>query len=242
MLVQKFPKNFAGRDFAVGDIHGFFSRLRQALDAINFDPLVDRLFSVGDLVDRGPECLDVLAFLDQPWFHAVCGNHEDYACRYETVDEINWLRNGGAWFMDLPQSQQAEISARLKALPICMEIEAQPGTIGIVHADVAFNDWNKTLMNLGNRTVRDFCLWSRRRVHSGDDTWVTGIRAVVVGHNALKKACVLGNVYHIDTAGWRPDENGYFTLLNLNTLEACPPIEEHISGLIEGNTTEKQKL
>jgi serine/threonine protein phosphatase 1 len=225
MLVQRFQKNLVGRDFAVGDIHGHFSRLREALDHIHFDTTVDRLFSVGDLIDRGPESAQVIAFLDQPWFHAVCGNHEDYACRYETVDEIAWLRNGGSWFMDLSPPQQAAISARLKALPICIEVETQPGNIGIVHADVAFNDWNKTLMNLGSRTVRDFCLWSRSRVQSSDDTWVDGVRAVVVGHNALKKALVLGNVYHIDTTGWRPDQKGYFTLLDLNTLQAYPPLE-----------------
>jgi serine/threonine protein phosphatase 1 len=223
--VQRFQKNLVGRDFAVGDIHGHFSRLREALDHIDFDATVDRLFSVGDLIDRGPESAQVMAFLDQPWFHAVCGNHEDYACRYETVDELAWLRNGGSWFMDLPPPQQAVISARLKALPICIEVEAQPGNIGIVHADVAFNDWNKTLMNLGSRTVRDFCLWSRSRVQNSDDTWVDGVRAVVVGHNALKKALVLGNVYHIDTTGWRPDQKGYFTLLDLNTLHAYPPLE-----------------
>src|SRR5688500_2230778 len=139
MLVQRFPKNLTGRDFAVGDIHGHFSRLWEALANINFDTEVDRLFSVGDLLDRGPECTQVLAFLDRPWFHAVCGNHDDSACRYETVDESNWLRNGGSWFMDLPRVQQAEISERMQALSIGMEIEAQPGNIGIVHADVAFN-------------------------------------------------------------------------------------------------------
>jgi serine/threonine protein phosphatase 1 len=241
MLVQKFSKNLLGSDFAVGDIHGHFSRLRQALDNINFDPKVDRLFSVGDLVDRGPECTEALAFLDQPWFHAVCGNHEDYACRYETVDEITWLRNGGAWFMDLPATQQAEISAKLQALPICIEVEAQPGNIGIIHADVAFNDWNKTLMNLGSHRVRDFCLWSRRRVQSGDDTPVAGVRAVVVGHTALKTALVLGNVYHIDTGGWRPDENGYFTLLNLNTLQIWPPLENDNRGPGTRDITESEK-
>jgi serine/threonine protein phosphatase 1 len=31
----------------------------------------------------------------------------------------------------------------------------------------------------------------------------------------------LGNVIHIDTGGWRPDR-GYFTLLDLETLETIP--------------------
>lgn len=47
--------NRRGRDIAVGDVHGHFQRLQQALDAVGFDPAIDRLFSVGDLVDRGPD-------------------------------------------------------------------------------------------------------------------------------------------------------------------------------------------
>ncbi|MBZ0074391.1 metallophosphoesterase [Bordetella hinzii] len=31
---------------------------------------------MGDLVDRGPESADVLKWLERPWFHAICGNHD----------------------------------------------------------------------------------------------------------------------------------------------------------------------
>ena len=236
MLVQRFSRNMRGRDFAVGDIHGYFTHLQKALDNIGFNPAVDRLFSVGDLIDRGPECTSALDFLDQPWFHAVRGNHEDYVCRFETVDEINWLRNGGSWFMDLPEAQQVGIASRMNELPLCIEVETALGTVGIVHADIPFNDWPRTIANLESRRVRDFCMWSRKRLEHMDDSWITGARAVVVGHNALKKALVLGNVYHIDTTGWRPDEGGYFTLLDLNTLEAHPALEKR-----RGNTNDEGK-
>ncbi len=46
-------------------------------------------------------------------------------------------------------------------------------------------------------------------------------RALVVGHSPIPVPVRLGNVIHIDTAGWRPAE-GYFTLLNLETLEPVP--------------------
>ena len=62
----RIPRNVSGRDFAVGDVHGHFSRLRQSLDRLGFDPALDRLFSVGDLVDRGPENEQVLDWLRQP--------------------------------------------------------------------------------------------------------------------------------------------------------------------------------
>src|SRR3546814_9235683 len=82
------PANPAGRDVAVGDIHGHFSRLRQALDEFGFDPAHDRLFSVGDLVDRGHESESFMQWLDQPWFYTVQGNHEDYAIRHVRTGQV----------------------------------------------------------------------------------------------------------------------------------------------------------
>lgn len=38
-----------------GDIRGCFNRLQAGLELLGFDPDKDRLFSVGDLVDWGPE-------------------------------------------------------------------------------------------------------------------------------------------------------------------------------------------
>lgn len=63
--VKRFAANTAGRDIAVGDIHGHLTRLVHALAEIKFDESVDRLFSVGDLVDRGPECEDVINVVEQ---------------------------------------------------------------------------------------------------------------------------------------------------------------------------------
>ena len=70
-LIRRFSPNRLGRDLAVGDIHGYFALLQQALDSIDFDPERDRLFSVGDLTDRGPECAKALDWLARPWFHPV---------------------------------------------------------------------------------------------------------------------------------------------------------------------------
>ena len=69
--MPRFEQNTAGRDFAVGDIHGCFTELQRGLDAIGFDASADRLFSVGDPVDRGPESHHALRWLDRPWFHAI---------------------------------------------------------------------------------------------------------------------------------------------------------------------------
>lgn len=233
--VKRFATNTAGRDFAVGDIHGHFSRLQAALDAAGFDPAADRLFSVGDLVDRGPECEDVIKWLNKPWFHPVRGNHDDYVCRFDTCDIGNWMYNGGTWFVGLPLTEQQNYQAMFKDLPIAIQVETPQGLIGIVHADCPFSSWDELRAELESpesnkrlKLVQNTCMWSRSRVEQADKSTVSGLRALVVGHTPMQAPAVLGNVYHIDTAGWMPDR-GHFTLLNLQTLETIPATRPALS-------------
>jgi serine/threonine protein phosphatase 1 len=229
--IKRFSANIAGRDFAVGDIHGHFSFLQAALDAVGFDPAVDRLFSVGDLVDRGPECRDVLDWLAKPWFHAVRGNHDDYVVRFDTCDVENWIYNGGSWFAGLSLFEQKEFAVQFAELPIAIEVETPSGLIGIVHADCPFSAWEQLRQELETpesnkrlKLVHNTCMWSRSRIEHGETHGVEGVRALVVGHTPVRAPALLGNVIHIDTRGWRPDDGGYFTLLNLATLETIPPM------------------
>jgi serine/threonine protein phosphatase 1 len=226
--VKRFAGNVAGRDFAVGDIHGYFTRLQAALDATGFDPSLDRLFSVGDLIDRGPECRDVLDWLDKPWFHPVRGNHDDYVVHFDTCDVDSWIYNGGSWFAGLSLIEQQQFATQFAELPIAIEIETAQGLIGIVHADCPFPSWKDLLTELETpesnehlTQVQNRCMWSRRRIDELEAHGVDGLRALVVGHTPLQVPVRLGNVIHIDTAGWKPDR-GYFTLLNLQTLETTP--------------------
>jgi serine/threonine protein phosphatase 1 len=221
----RLARNVMGRDFVVGDIHGHFSRLRQALAARGFDGRRDRLISVGDLIDRGPECEQVLEWLAYPWFHAVAGNHEDYAIRHlrtGRVDAANWTLNGGGWFLALAPGRQREISQALARLPIAIEIQMAQGTVGVVHADCPVRDWRRLEAALAGRYKQTSarCQWSRERLRQSDASGVAGVTAVVVGHTPLDRPVRLGNVFHIDTAGWR--EEGFFTLLALDELETWP--------------------
>jgi bis(5'-nucleosyl)-tetraphosphatase (symmetrical) len=64
--------------YVVGDIQGCYDPLRRLLDKLNFDPTRDRLWCVGDMVNRGPQSLETLRFLKSldSAFTGVLGNHD----------------------------------------------------------------------------------------------------------------------------------------------------------------------
>jgi serine/threonine protein phosphatase 1 len=176
-----FEKNTKGRDFIVGDIHANIKRLRTALESVDFDESQDRLFSIGDLIDRGSNNLTILKMLyEKPWFYAIRGNHEQMLIdRFElprispglaqakTRFDAEYLHqhNGGRWFDNLRSSlAKQRIYQNLSALPYAITLETEYGDIGLVHAEVPeiCNSWEGFLERLeDDKRVRHECIWNR---------------------------------------------------------------------------------
>ena len=64
--------------WVVGDVQGCFSTFRRLLDRLEFRPGSDRLWFVGDLVNRGPDSLGMLRWAYRHRESVVCvlGNHD----------------------------------------------------------------------------------------------------------------------------------------------------------------------
>ncbi|RMG56006.1 MAG: phosphoprotein phosphatase [Gammaproteobacteria bacterium] len=235
--VQHFPENPDGRDFAVGDIHGMFSSLDALLDEVDFDPDRDRLFSVGDLIDRGPESHRALDFLEQPWFHAIQGNHERLMLDavHPEGDMQTWVNiNGGEWWLDVDEDLRNRFVHVIRELPIAIDIHVGDRRVGIIHADVAQGmSWDEFLQALEeDPEAVNYAVWSRTRLRmaeiSGDAPPVEGVDLLICGHTPLKNAVQVANIYYLDTAAAYASS---YEDAKLTMMEFSPGFElyEHIT-------------
>ncbi|WP_277810632.1 metallophosphoesterase [Chromohalobacter canadensis] len=212
-MIQRHGPNEHGRDFIVGDIHGQLALLNDRLSAVDFDRQRDRLFSVGDLIDRGADSLQCLSLALEPWFYAVRGNHEMLAHDALLGEERGslktrdaWMINGGTWALEAGLAEaQMMLQQALPCMPYAREIAVAGKRLGIVHAEPPA-DWRDVV------TPSQDLLWGRTRIRRGNETPVSGIDAVVVGHTIVERPLWLGNVHYIDT--------GAFTTGRLTLIEA----------------------
>jgi bis(5'-nucleosyl)-tetraphosphatase (symmetrical) len=116
--------------YAIGDVQGCFDELQALLERAGFNRQHDRLWFVGDLVNRGPKSLEVLRFVKSLGDRAitVLGNHDLHLV---TQHEGFERRRKDDTFIDVLEAPDAkELVDWLRARPM-MHVE---GNWAMVHA------------------------------------------------------------------------------------------------------------
>lgn len=172
--------NLTGRDFVVGDLHGQLAMLQRLLRAVGFDRQFDRLFCLGDLIDRGPDSERLLQlFHEEEALYCIRGNHEELllASRFNPVYRSVWERNGGDWADDLSEARLAELAEMVEQMPLVIELDLGDGRrVGMVHAEVPPGmDWESVKrvqpgpadkVDDRDSNLESSLLWGRRRVNA----------------------------------------------------------------------------
>jgi len=191
-----------GKWYVVGDIHGQYDLLMEQLDEIGFDFDTDKLFSVGDLVDRGPKSWECLMLTYETWFDAVLGNHE--AMMYDAIAsglKHLWWQNGGSWWDTeghaISLCDRSEAISIICDMPNYLTLNLKDGSsVGIIHASANGRQWPPKQTSIdpwGDPTI-----WCRKFLH-GTVPKVSGVDLVIVGHNPTDKPKLENNTLHIDT-------------------------------------------
>jgi bis(5'-nucleosyl)-tetraphosphatase (symmetrical) len=121
--------------WVVGDIHGCALELGDLLDEIQFDPGRDELWSVGDLVNTGPDSLGVLRIFRDAGGRSVIGNHDIYALLARAGRTARRKDHLDGLFA----SEECDaLLARLRSFPamIHLERELAPSGVWLVHAGI----------------------------------------------------------------------------------------------------------
>ncbi len=192
-----------GQLFVVGDLHGCYDQLMQKLEQVKFDFQSDVLIAVGDMVDRGVDSLKCLNLLDEPWFKAILGNHEEMCLLSHVEPSMANLhaQHGGKWFYQLSIEQQEQIIERLQQVPLLLEVHYQNKKYGFVHADIDVNDWEKFKGAVQSKS-REFALWGRGRMKNRrflKYSTVLGIDQIFLGHTVVDCVTRKDNCYYLDT-------------------------------------------
>jgi len=198
--------NQVGRDYVMGDLHGGYDEMFEFLEDLGFHFENDRLFSLGDIVDRGPKSLECLKLIREPWFYAVQGNHEDMMLNsiLDGLDAEMWLANGGMWALDVVPDELWELCNEVRKLPYAMTVETPEGKFGMCHAEPPTRRWS----DVEHPTIYDVnvMLWARKLAKMAKSTGqsrhniqIDGVVKVYCGHSVFKEVTHLGNITFIDT-------------------------------------------
>lgn len=208
------------RTLVIGDIHGAYKALLQALRRASFDARKDRLIVLGDVVDGWSQSREVMDFLieafdSNPENVYLRGNHdawcEDWMRSMGATQNPAWVRQGGQATLESFDHDPAHPTLR-EYFRLVRNYFEEDGML-FVHAgaDPRFPADKHHAMDL----LWDRSLWTRTWLTVSDEQWV--YRTIFVGHTAhTEDGLWRGRVCNLDTGcGWY----GHLTVMDLETQE-----------------------
>lgn len=171
LVLKEFEINKKGNDYFIGDIHGTFDRLKEALKFISFNEENDRLFCTGDLVDRGKSHRGILDFIGKPWFHSCLGNHDDILLNvFENSDPITPEEDKAPHdIIELPINRMNEVTGKYEKVGVKKITYEEYYKEAIAHGDRVFlKDFSIPEMKTLRNYLNSLPLMMRVKTNHGD--------------------------------------------------------------------------
>jgi bis(5'-nucleosyl)-tetraphosphatase (symmetrical) len=186
--------------YAIGDIQGCLAPFKRLLDQISFDPRTDQLWLVGDLVNRGPDSLALLRFVQSlgDAVRIVLGNHDLFLLA--AAEGIATVRHKDTIHDVLEAKDCRELMAWLRRQPL----HYRKGSFLMIHAGL-----------LPQWTIDESARFARE------------VEVVLAGP---EYRTFLHNLFHGPTPQWNSSLTGQERLVSitraLTKLRTCTPTGE----------------
>ncbi|MEG5042810.1 metallophosphoesterase family protein [Microcoleus sp. B3-A4] len=207
------------RRIVIGDVHGHYDGLMTLLEALA-PSSNDRVYFLGDLIDRGPKSAQVLDFVQQSPYQTLLGNHEQLMLEALSGTPMDmrawqsWLYSGGdatvASYRDTGMMPYKHLEW-LRSLPTHRDL----GDIWLVHAGVDPH------LSIEEQSIEQLC-WIRREFHTMSKPYfpnkliITGHTITFTFHGVRPGELVRGEGWlDIDTGAYHP-KSGWLTGFDLS--------------------------
>ena len=212
------------RKFVIGDIHSHYDEMMELFEMVNFDFNNDTLISLGDLVDRGPNPIEVIETLKRiKKFIHILGNHDEWCYQYllNNNQPSEWVSQGGKTtinaYMNNPEYSEKHITFFERARLYYIDSDNRL----FVHA--GFNQ--RIPINLQGEN-KELLIWDRSLVltameYEQYDQTFTEFKEIFVGHTPtqfIKEELPkkFSNLWMLDTGVYI---SGKLTIMNIDTKE-----------------------
>lgn len=206
------------RRIIIGDVHGHYDGLMVLLEAIA--PVQDdKVYFLGDLIDRGPKSSQVVDFVRKSPYKCIMGNHEQMMIQALSESEAGqgawqgWFYSGG-WetvesYRDTGIMPYDDLEW-MRSLPLYLDL----GDVWLVHAGV------DPKLPIKKQTSHEFC-WIRKEFHCIEKPYFSE-KLIITGHTITFTFDDVepGQLVHgegwldIDTSAYHP-RSGWLTGLDI---------------------------